>query len=371
MGRPKYSAALLKMVADQSPANRVQALFNTDWYQENTGSNETLGKAGAKIIAHENTKLWLTTDIVVEWQKRTYKPRAKEALPSQTFYTTGKMTFGKEEIRYGYLGQAHTDGDIYVFFPGPNVLMTGDVFSAGMYPIPDYCTNGWLGGLVTATKTLVGLTDAKTRVIPGTGPVQSRGDLEAQYEMCNTMKTRLAEMMKQGKGANEIIAAAPTAEFDKKWAIPRCFCPLRIVAYGVTSGSWAVLFGGIRRTEEYFSRPKFSAPEFPKKSRGSRPNDALHVCRPCRWSGASVVQFRQLAARALQQAPSSAPATQRALARSVLRHLPQRAQQDSECDVRHDGSGESSKDAKIWERAVRKLRGGMMPLRRVNRTELR
>jgi cyclase len=240
-GRPEHSAALLKMVADQSPANRVQALFNTDWYLENTGSNETLGKAGAKIIAHENTKLWLTTDIVVEWQKRTYKPRAKEALPNQTFYTTGKMAFGKEEIQYGYLGQAHTDGDIYVFFPGRNVLMTGDVFSAGMYPIPDYCTNGWLGGLVTATKTLVGLTDAKTRVIPGTGPVQSRSDLEAQYEMCNTMKTRLAEMMKQGKGANEIIAAAPTAEFDKKWGDPSVFLS---VAY---RGLWSHVreLGGI------------------------------------------------------------------------------------------------------------------------------
>ena len=222
-GRPEQSADLLKAVTGPSGTNRVQVLFNTDWYLENTGSNETLGKAGAKIIAHENTKLWLGTDIDVEWQKRTYKPRPKEALPNQTFYTTGKMTFGKEEIQYGHLGQAHTDGDIYVFFPGPNILMTGDVFSAGMYPIPDYCTNGWLGGLVTATKTLVGLTDMKTRVIPGTGPIQSRSDLEAQYEMCNTLKTRIGEMMKQGKGAKEIIAAAPTAEFDKKWGDPTVF----------------------------------------------------------------------------------------------------------------------------------------------------
>jgi len=232
-GRPEQSAALLKVVADQSAANRVQALFNTDWYLENTGSNEILGKAGAKIIAHENTKLWLTTDIVVEWQKRTYKPRPKEALPNQTFYTTGKMTFGKEEIQYGHLGQAHTDGDIYVFLPGPNILVTGDVFSPAMYPIPDYSTNGWLGGLVTATKTLVGLTDAKTRVIPGTGPIQGRADLEAQYEMCNTLKTRIAEMMKQGKGAKEIIAAKPTAEFDEKWGDPTVF--LSVVYRGLWS----------------------------------------------------------------------------------------------------------------------------------------
>ena len=232
-GLPEHSADLLKLAAGQSAGKPVEVLFNTDWHWENTGSNEMLQKAGAKIIAHENTKLWLGAEINVEWQKRIYKPRPPNALPNQTFYTSGKMTFGKEEIQFGYLGQAHTDGDIYVFLPAQNVLITGDVFNAGAYPIPDYCTNGWLGGLVNATKTLVGLTDAKTRVIPGNGPVQTRSDLEAQFEMCSTMKTRLAEMMKQGKGADEIIAAAPTAEFDKRWGNPAVF--LSVVYRGLWS----------------------------------------------------------------------------------------------------------------------------------------
>jgi cyclase len=222
-GLAEHSANLMKLIAEHSGGQPVKALFNTDWHWENTGSNETLQKSGAKIIAHENTKLWLGTEINVEWQKRIYKPRPAAALPNQTFYTTGKMTFGKQEIQYGYLGQAHTDGDIYVFLPAQNVLITGDVFNAGAYPIPDYCSNGWLGGLVTATKTLAGLADANTRVIPGTGPVQTKSDLDAQFEMCSTMKTRLAEMMKLGKGANEIIASAPTAEFDKRWGDPSLF----------------------------------------------------------------------------------------------------------------------------------------------------
>src|SRR5204862_1686024 len=133
---------------------------------ENTGSNEVLGKAGTKIIAHENTKLWLGTDIDVEWQKRTYKARPKEALPNQTFYTTGKMTFGKEEIQYGHLGQAHTDSDIYVFFPGPNILVTGNLFTVGKYPILDWSTGGWIGGATDAGALLVGLTSAQTKVVP-------------------------------------------------------------------------------------------------------------------------------------------------------------------------------------------------------------
>ena len=222
-GLQDRGAELLETAAGSSSAKRVQAVFNTDWRPENTGANEMFRNSGAKVISHENTKLWLGTDIFVEWENRTYKARPATALPNQTIYTSAKMTFGKEEIQYGHLGQAHTDGDIYVFFPGPNILMTGDVFCAGAYPIPDYSTNGWLGGLANATKTLVGLTDAKTRVVPGRGPVQTRADLESQLEMCTTMRNRIAEMMKQGKGANEIIAAAPTKDFDAKWGDPKIF----------------------------------------------------------------------------------------------------------------------------------------------------
>jgi glyoxylase-like metal-dependent hydrolase (beta-lactamase superfamily II) len=240
-GLSERSSDLLAMAAGQGSAKKIQAVFNTDWHPENTGSNEVLGNAGAKIIAHENTKLWLGTDVFVEWQNRTYLPRPAKALPNQTFYTSAKMMFGKEEIQYGYLGQAHTDGDIYVFFPGPNILVTGDVFCAGAYPIPDYCTNGWLGGLVNATKTLMGIGDAKTRVVPGTGPVQTRADLESQHEMCTTLKNRIAELMKKGKGANEIVAEAPTKDFDPKWGDPKVFMSV------VYRGMWSHVreLGGI------------------------------------------------------------------------------------------------------------------------------
>jgi len=222
-GLADQSADLLKAITGLSPDGRIQVLFNTHWHAEHTGSNETLGKAGAKIIAHENTKLWMGAEIISMWQHKTYQPRPKEARPNSTFYTTGKMMFGKEEIRYGYLGQAHTDGDIYVFFPGPNILMTGDVFAVGSYPILDYTTGGWIGGLSDASKTLVAVADAQTKVIPGDGSVQTKADLQAQADMCGTMRTRFVELMRKGMSAKEMLSAAPTKEFDAKWGNPELF----------------------------------------------------------------------------------------------------------------------------------------------------
>jgi cyclase len=222
-GAPQRSSELLAAVNAHSNGARVQALFNTHWHLDHTGSNDALAKGGAAIIAHENTKLWMGAEIISKWENRTYPPRPKDARPTRTFYTKDAMTFGAERIEYGHLGQAHTDGDIYVFLPGPNILMTGDVFTVGRYPILDYATHGWIGGLSDASRALLELTNAQTRVIPGTGPVQTQADLKAQVDMCGTMRTRFVEMMRKGMGVKDMLAAAPTKEFDARWGDPTLF----------------------------------------------------------------------------------------------------------------------------------------------------
>lgn len=225
-GRSERSNELLKMVSAQASGKRLTALVNTDWCADHTGSNELVGAIGVQIIAHENTKQYLANDQFVEWQKRTYKAKPAAGLPTKTFYTKGSITVGGERLDYGHLGQAHTDGDIYVFLPASNVLMAGDVMTVGRYPLADYTTGGWLGGMVTATKTLIDLSNAETRIIPGSGPVQTRADLQAQYEMLNTMRDRLAKMMRQGMGPSDMLAAGATKDFDEKWGSPKEFIPV-------------------------------------------------------------------------------------------------------------------------------------------------
>src|SRR5205823_3209193 len=66
-GLAEHSAELLKVVAGVSDPAQIQALFNTHWHLDHTGSNETIAKAGAKIIAHENTKLWMGAEIISMW----------------------------------------------------------------------------------------------------------------------------------------------------------------------------------------------------------------------------------------------------------------------------------------------------------------
>jgi glyoxylase-like metal-dependent hydrolase (beta-lactamase superfamily II) len=222
-GSPGRSADVLKLVKAHTGASRIHTLFNTHWHWDQTGSNRVLGPAGTRIIAHENTRLWLGTEVFSKWQNQVFKPLPKDARPNQTFYTSGSLSFGGEHIDYGYLPQAHTDGDLYVFFRNANVLVAGDVLAVRSYPILDYSTNGWIGGMLEATKTLIALADTGTRIVPGKGPVQTRADFEAERDMLTTMKLRLSQLLTKGMSIPDMLAATPSREFDAHWGDPTLF----------------------------------------------------------------------------------------------------------------------------------------------------
>ena len=176
---PPRSEALMKAVSGLPGGGPVHTIFNTHWHPEQTGSNEQLGKAGRAIIAHENTRLWLTTDVTWPWDGRRFKRLPKIAQPNKTFYETGTLDSG---VRYGYIPDAaHTDGDLYVHFPEQNVLAVGDAVSGQGWPVVDWTTGGWIGGIVGGLQRLQTLANAETRIVPARGPVLGLSDLKAQY----------------------------------------------------------------------------------------------------------------------------------------------------------------------------------------------
>ena len=221
-GSAKASAALMKMIGELPGGGRadagVQALFNTHWHPEQTGLNETLGKAGKTIISHENTRLWLSTDITWSWNGQRFNRLPKIAQPNKTFYTTGRLDPG---MTYGYIPDAaHTDGDMYVYFAAQNVLAVGDVVSNQGWPVVDWQTGGWIGGLAGATERLLTLANADTRIVPGRGAVMSLADLKVQATMYATIYDRLTTLLNKGRGPSEAVAAKPTREFDERMGNP-------------------------------------------------------------------------------------------------------------------------------------------------------
>jgi glyoxylase-like metal-dependent hydrolase (beta-lactamase superfamily II) len=207
----------------------VHTLFNTHWHPEQTGLNALVGKAGKTIVAHENTRLWLTTDVTWSWSGQRFKRLPKDAQPNKTFYTTGKLDSPKERregvpvdsVTYGYIPDcAHTDGDMYVYFPQQNVLAVGDVISNQGWPVVDWQTGGWIGGIAGALPRVQTLVNEQTRIVPGRGPVLGLAELKTQADMYGTIYTRLAALLNKGRGPTEAVEARPTKEFDDRMGNP-------------------------------------------------------------------------------------------------------------------------------------------------------
>jgi len=199
-GSASASDTVMKAVSGLPGGGTVHTLFNTHWHPEQTGLNERLGKAGAKIIAQENTRLWLKQNITWPWNGKRFSKLPKIAQPNKTFYDTGKLDSG---VRYGYISDAaHTDGDLYVYFPEQNVLAVGGAVSGQGWPEVDWWTGGWIGGIVGGLQRLQSLCNETTRIVAANGPVLSLADLKMQYEMYGTIYDRLSQMLEQGTRAD-------------------------------------------------------------------------------------------------------------------------------------------------------------------------
>ena len=144
------------ILVDSGPTNtsfapgRVRTVINTHYHAEQTGNNERFAAAGAKIIAHEHTLQWMSNDTWIPEEDRYRKAQPKGAWPTQTFLEKGSLEAGGEQISYGYLMLAHTNGVIYVHFKNANVLAVGGVASPALDPELDFFTGAWIGGRVDA-----------------------------------------------------------------------------------------------------------------------------------------------------------------------------------------------------------------------------
>ena len=217
-------------------AGKVSTVFNTHYHLESTGGNDAMAKAGATIVAHLNTKLWMTQEIIRDWEDgKVYPPRAKASLPTEAFRaTSGEMTIAGERIEYGLLTQAHTDGDLFVHFKNANVLAVGDAVQPGRLPALDWFCGGWIGGMQNAQKALLDRADDQTKIVPAMGPVMTKADLQANHATIVRIREKLVGLLKKGQGAQNMIDAKAVDEFTD--VMPGDAATFLYVAY---RGLWA------------------------------------------------------------------------------------------------------------------------------------
>jgi glyoxylase-like metal-dependent hydrolase (beta-lactamase superfamily II) len=208
---PKLKAAVATI-----SARPIRFVVNSHWHPDHRGGNEALAAEGSVIVAHENVRRHMSVETLIAVFDRRLPAAPPKALPIVTFTRDVTFHLGGEEISVVHVDPAHTDGDSFVFFRSANVLHMGDCYLNGSYPVVDYSTGGVFTGIIAAADRALEMADARTRIIPGHGPVASREDLRQWREMLVTILERVRQAVAAGASLEQVKAARPTREWDDR-----------------------------------------------------------------------------------------------------------------------------------------------------------
>ena len=198
--------------ADHIGGNAALAAMGT------TGASPAAG-GGASVIANEHVLNRLAPPVTTG-----QTPPLLRGLPNDEYFTPTKdFYFNGEPVIIFHEPNAHTDGDSLVLFRRSDVISAGDIFTPDRYPVIDLARGGSIQGSIAALNHLLHLTvperlqEGGTRVIPGHGRLCNEADVVEYRDMVTIVRDRIQDMVKKGLTVEQVKAARPTADYDRRY----------------------------------------------------------------------------------------------------------------------------------------------------------
>jgi len=202
----------------------IRFVINTHYHGDHVGGNETIGKNGAVIIAHDNIRQRMTTDQFSNFFNENTPAWPKDALPVVTFNDRVTLHLNGEAVEVIHVPRGHTDGDSIVYFPDSNVLHMGDIFFNGLYPFIDLDGGGSIQGMIAGVELGISLAGEETQIIAGHGPMSDLPGLQEYLAFLTRARDQVQALIDQGMSLEQAIEQKPTAEWDeilgKVWITP-------------------------------------------------------------------------------------------------------------------------------------------------------
>ena len=197
----------------------LRYLVNTHCHLDHVDGNRGFTDGNTRIIAHK-----VTYDYMRQPQKLTglgddiYPALTPETgLPDVIFADVLDLKLNGTTVQMVHIGPGHTGGDIVVIFTEENIMHVGDLMFNGTYPYVGIDAGGSLNFMIETAAKVAELMDDKTVVIPGHGPLATKAEFLAFYEMLTGVRDNIAKAIQDGKTMEEAVSMKPTAAYDAQY----------------------------------------------------------------------------------------------------------------------------------------------------------
>ena len=229
--------AEIKRLAGDKP---IRWIVNTHAHPDHTGGNAKVAAAGrsiiagnfagqagqaaanfAQIIAHENTGNRLGEQ----------KPALPvHATPAETFFgAQHEFFFNDEAVQLIHVPNAHSDGDVMVFFRKSDVLVAGDLYINTTFPVINVAQGGSINGILAALNRMIDVTvprkkqEGGTFVIPGHGRLADEADVVEFRDMSTIIRDRFADAAKKKQTLAQVKAARLLRDYEGRYGAAQGF----------------------------------------------------------------------------------------------------------------------------------------------------
>ena len=204
-GLPPLAEKLLAHVT-ATAGGPIDFMVNTHVHGDHAGGNAHFADSGTVIFAHDNIRKRLLQD--------SSGAGGPGGLPVITFGDGVTFHLGNIEALVEHLPNAHTDGDAVVYFPGANVIHTGDILFHGIFPYIDLDNGGSVDGYIAAQQEIWSRADDATTIIPGHGSLTDKAGMRADIDMLIDGRRLVKALLDQGLDIDAVLEANPLAKYD-------------------------------------------------------------------------------------------------------------------------------------------------------------